>query len=386
MREQAKAVAVAEFLAPEAVGAGAGGDNSGPATPPSAGATTTGIADAPVIPAITSVASPAGAGGRAGYPTGLARFTLDGGVVNQPGSFYSLSRGLTDSPAVPILEATNSSLTLGQSLMEISGATFSSTGAAPLLNLDPTTLNAASLLTLSGSGQFKLVGSLFQDQNGTLALSSDFLGLSGVGTTFAGSGASALVDLVGSSASTGGGLLSVSSGAVMDLVKASAPLLSLTRNAALVTGNNLADISGGATVTLRQLASLSASNLVVQGHALSLSGGARMTVGGDLFRLADRSTLTITNGALLSLSGGAILNVGGALINFIGTGNTLNITNTLCGGGCTMVGGLPVLVTGGGTLTLTTNPILNLTGNVLNIAPGAAAITISGGAQVKQGP
>jgi hypothetical protein len=51
-----------------------------------------------------------------------------------------------------------------------------------------------------------------------------------------------------------------------------------------------------------------------------------------------------------------------------------------------MVSGLPVLVTGGGTLTLTTNPILNLTGNVLNIAPGAAAITISGGAQVKQGP
>jgi hypothetical protein len=386
MREQAKAVAVAEFLAPEPVGAGAGGDNSGPATPPSAGATTTGIADAPVIPAITSVASPAGAGGRAGYPTGLARFTLDGGVVNQPGSFYSLSRGLTDSPAVPILEATNSSLTLGQNLMEISGATFSSTGAAPLLYLDPTTLNAASLLTLSGGGQFNLVGSLFQDQNGTLALSSDFLRLSGVGTTFAGSGASALVDLVGSSASTAGGLLSVSSGAVMDLVKASAPLLSLTRNAALVTGNNLADISGGATVTLSQLASLSASNLVVQGHALSLSGGARMTVAGDLFRLADRSTLTIANGALLSLSGGAIMNVGGALINFIGTGNTLNITNTLCGGGCTMVGGLPVLVTGGGTLTLTTNPILNLTGNVLNIAPGAAAITISGGAQVKQGP
>jgi hypothetical protein len=386
-REQAKAVAVAEFLAPEPVGAGAGGDSSGPAAPPSAGdASTPGIADAPVIPAITSVPSPAGAGGPAGYPTGLARFAVDGQVVNQPGSFYSLSRA-SDSPAVPILEATNSSLTFGQSLMDISArATFSSTGAAPLLYLDPTTLNAASLLTVSGGGQFNLVGSLVQDQNGTLALSSDFLGLSGVGTTFAGSGASALVDLVGSSAGTAGGLLSVSSGAVMDLVKASAPLLSLTRNAALVTGNNLADISGGATVTLAQLASLSASNLVVQGHALSLSGGARMTVGGDLFRLADRSTLTIANGALLSLSGGAVLNVGGALVNFIGTGNTLNITNTLCGGGCTMVGGLPVLVTGGATLTLTSNPILNLTGNFLNIAPGAAAITLSGGAQVKQGP
>jgi hypothetical protein len=383
-REQAKAVAVAEFLAPEAVGAGAGGDSSGPAAPPSSGgATTPGIADAPVIPSITSMPSSAGAAGPAGYPTGLARFTFDGQVVNQPGSFYSLSRA-TDSPAVPILEATNSSLTFGQSLMEISGgATFSSTGAAPLLYLDPTTLSAASVLALSVGSQFNLVGSLFQDQNGALTLSSDFLRLSG--GSFVGSGASALVDLVGSSASTAGGLLSVS-GAVMDLVKASAPLLSLTRNAALVTGNNLADISGGATVTLSQLASLSASSLIVQGHALSLSGGARMTVGGDLFRLADRSTLSIANGALLSLSGGAILNVGGALINFIGTGNTLNITNTLCGGACTMLGGLPVLVTGGATLTLTSSPILNLTGNTLNIAPGAAAITVTGGAQVKQGP
>jgi hypothetical protein len=386
-REQAKAVAVAEFLAPEAVGAGAGGDSSGPAAPPSSGgATTPGIADAPVIPSITSMPSSPGAAGPAGYPTGLARFTFDGQVVNQPGSFYSLSRA-SDSPAVPILEATNSSLTLGQSLMEISGgATFSSTGAAPLLYLDPTTVSAASLLTLSGGGQFSLIGSLFQDQRGTLTLSSDFLQLSG-GSTFVGSGASALVDLVGSSASTAGGLLSVSGGAVMDLVRASAPLLSLTRSAELATGSNLVDISGGATVKLSQLAALTRSGLTIQGHALNLSGGASMTVAGDLFRL-DRSTLTITNGALLSLSGGSSLTVTGALVNFVGAGNTLNITNNLCaGGGCTMMlGVLPVLVTGGGTLTLTSNAILNLVGNNLNIAPGAAAITVSGGAQVKQGP
>lgn len=388
-REQAKAVAVAEFLAPEAVGAGAGGDSSGPAAPPSAGdATTPGIADAPVIPSITSMPSSAGSAGPAGYPTGLARFTFDGGVINQPGSFYSLSRGLTDSPAVPILEATNSSLTLGQSLMEISGgATFSSTGAAPLLYLDPTTLSAASLLTLSGGGQFSLIGSLFQDQRGTLTLSSDFLQLSG-GGTFVGSGASPLVDLVGSSASTAGGLLSVSGGAVMDLVRASAPLLSLTRSAALATGSNLLDISGGATVKLSQLAALTRSSLTIQGHAVNLNGGASMTVSGDLFRL-DRSTITIANGALLSLSGGSSLTVTGALVNFVGAGNTLNITNSLCaGGGCTMMLGglLPVLVTGGGTVTLTSNAILNLVGNNLNIAPGAAAITVSGGAQVKQGP
>jgi hypothetical protein len=49
------------------------------------------------------------------------------------------------------------------------------------------------------------------------------------------------------------------------------------------------------------------------------------------------------------------------------------------------VGNLRVLVTGGRTPTLN-NPILNLTpGNSLTVAPDAAAISITGGAQVKQG-
>jgi hypothetical protein len=389
-REQAKAVAVAELLAPEVVGAGAGGDSSGSAAAPSAaapsaeGASTPGIADAPVTPMIASAPPRPGAGAPAGYPTGLARFSFDSQVVTQPGSFYSLSGGRADAPTVPILEATNSSLAIGQSLMEISGgATFSSTGGAPLLYLDPTKLSAANLLTLSGGGRFSLAGSLFQDQSGGLDLRSDFLQLSG-GGTLVGSGASALVDLVGSSASTARGLLSVSGGAVMDLVSASAPLLSLTRSAALATGTSLADISSGSRVTLGQLASLTASSLTIQGHAVNLSGGT-LNIGSDLFRIANGSTLTIINGALLNVSGGAILNIGGALVNFIGAGSTLNITNNLCaGGGCTKIFNLPVLVTGGGTLTLN-NPIVNAAGNTLNFGPNTAVISVTG-AQVKQGP
>src|SRR6185295_19878308 len=105
------------------------------------------------------------------------------------------------------------------------------------------------------------------------------------------------------------------------------------------------------------------------------------------FRIANGSSLTFTNGALLSLSGNSTLNITGALINFIGTGNTVSITNNLCGnGGCSMIGNLPVLVAGGGTVSLS-NPVLNLTGNnTLTIAPGSAVISVTGGAQVKQGP
>ena len=381
-REQAKAVAVAEFLAPGAVGAGAGGDRSAPAAPASAGGTTTpGIADAPVVPTI--VRGPSAGGGPTLGPTGLARIIYDGQTVASRGSLYSLSGGLKDGPTVPILEATSSSLAIGQSLMDVSGgATLSSTGAAPLLFLDPTKLSATSLLTLSGGGQFSLAGTLFQDQSGGLDLRSDLLHLSG-GATFVGNGASALVDLVGSSASTASGLLSASGGAAMDLIQASAPLLSLTRSAALTTGSSFADISGGATVRLGQLASLTASALTIRGHAVNLSG-ATLNVAGDLFRLDRGSTLTITGGALLNVSSGAILNVSGALVNFLSTGNTLNVANNLCAGGaCTTVGGLRVLITGGGSLNLS-NPILNAAGNTLNFGPDAAVISVSG-ATVTQG-
>jgi len=43
-------------------------------------------------------------------------------------------------------------------------------------------------------------------------------------------------------------------------------------------------------------------------------------------------------------------------------------------------------VAGGGTITLGSNPITNLVGNTLDVKPGSAVISVTGGAQVKQGP
>jgi hypothetical protein len=398
-REQAKAVAVAEFLAPEAAGAGAGGDSAAPAGMSSPTAPVgSGITDAPVIPVVSSTnasAPPAGGaasphtGSAASPPTGLAQIIYNGQTVTSPGSLYTLSGSQQDSLAVPILEAVGSSLSIAQQLVQISGAAaFTSSGSTPLLYLDPTTLTATSLLSLDGGATASLAGALFQDVDGALTLRADFLRLTGSGRLL-GTGAAALVDLAGTRAAAAGSVLAMSNSAVLDLISASAPLLSMTRSAALATGSNLADISGGATVRLGQLAALTGSTLTVQGHALSLAGSATMTVRGDLFRLAGGSAMTITNGALLSLSGSSILNVAGALVNFIGTGNSLSITNNLCAaGGCTLVGNIPVLVTGGATLSLGNNPFPNLgqSQNTLTLSPNAAVISVSGAAQVKQGP
>jgi len=398
-REQAKAVAVAEFLAPAAAGAGAGGDSAAPAGMSSPTAPVgSGITDAPVIPVVSSTnasAPPAGGaaspptGSAASPPTGLAQIIYNGQTVTSPGSLYTLSGSQQDSLAVPILEAAGSSLSIAQQLVQISGAAaFTSSGSTPLLYLDPTTLTATSLLSLDGGATASLAGALFQDVDGALTLRADFLRLTGSGRLL-GTGAAALVDLAGTRAAAAGSVLAMSNSAVLDLISASAPLLSMTRSAALATGSNLADISGGATVRLGQLAALTGSTLTVQGHALSLAGSATMTVRGDLFRLAGGSAMTITNGALLSLSGSSILNVAGALVNFIGTGNSLSITNNLCAaGGCTLVGNIPVLVTGGATLSLGNNPFPNLgqSQNTLTLSPNAAVISVSGAAQVKQGP
>jgi hypothetical protein len=384
-REQANAVAVAEFLAPDVTGAG-GGDSGGAAAPSSApGTGTSTVTTAPVSPDLSTAAS-GGPGGSSGSPTGQARFGYDGQTVTVGGSLYSLTGSQTDAPAVPILEATNTSLSVGQNLMEVTGnSTFASTGSTPLLYLDSATLSADRVLSLGDGARFTLVSSLLQDRSGRLDLTSDILSLS-VAASLAGSGAGPLVDLIGSSAATAGSLLAVGGSAVLDLLSASAPLLSLTQSAALTTQRSLVDLSGAAAVRLAQVTALTASSLSIRGHGVSLSGNASLTVTGDLFRIAGGSTLTVTNGALLSLSGASVLNVSGALINFVGTGNTLSISNTLCGnGGCTMIGVLPVLVTGAGSISLS-NPILNLTGNnTLTIAPGSAVITVSGSAQVRQG-
>ena len=103
----------------------------------------------------------------------------------------------------------------------------------------------------------------------------------------------------------------------------------MTRSAALATASSLVDVSGGATVTLSQLASLHREQSDRPGSRPQPEWGRPHDGRRDSSDSPNESTLTISNGALLNLSGGSSLNVTGALINFIGTGNSLNITNNL---------------------------------------------------------
>jgi hypothetical protein len=92
--------------------------------------------------------------------------------------------------------------------------------------------------------------------------------------------------------------------------------------------------------------------------------------------------LTILNGPLLSLAGGSALTINGSLLNFIGVGNTVSITNNLCGGACPLIGGIPVFIRGGATVSIT-NPIKNAAGNTITYSsPSAALVSVTGGSNL----
>ena len=166
------------------------------------------------------------------------------------------------------------------------------------------------------------------------------------------------------------------------LLDASLPLLSLSGNSSFTSMLNAVDLgSVNAATKFASLASLNASIMTIKnGAALNLTGGSVVSVTGDLFTLANKSVLTIMNGPLLSLAGGSSLNITGSLLNFIGVGNSVSITNNLCGGACPLIGGIPVFIRGGATVSIT-SPIKNAAGNTITYSsPSAALVSVTGGA------
>lgn len=116
VREQARAIAVAEFLAPEIRAATGGGDGSEPTVSSSAGIDSPWFVRPPVTPSIAAGTSPisppsdlagtappsdtpssppATLGSPITWPTGRARITLDGQTLTVPGSAYALFNGQT---------------------------------------------------------------------------------------------------------------------------------------------------------------------------------------------------------------------------------------------------------------------------------------------------
>ena len=131
------------------------------------------------------------------------------------------------------------------------------------------------------------------------------------------------------------------------------------------------------------LAALDASRMIVSSGAfVNVAGASALNVAGSLVSLSNGAMLSILNGPLLSLSGGSFANLG-SLVTFGGTGgNVLSVTNSLCGGPCMLIGGIPVALMNGATLANVSlgagaikNPGL---GTITYASPNTALISVSG--------
>ncbi|HET8579033.1 MAG TPA: FecR domain-containing protein [Methylomirabilota bacterium] len=402
-RELDRATALAHAILPESGHGGGGSNGEGPA-----GDATD--RDDPRLSDNRNACSQGGCGPSGGQGGGTAKSgkalaTYNGQVVNLAGNFYSVPNGSNIALNQPLLETTASTLTVGGSLVDVKGSLTASDPTNPFISLDPTTLTAGSLLTLSAAGSLSSATTFFKDLGGSITLTGDAIGVTGNSTVTGTGAASFLVSDgstmavsgnvlnetgAGSSVTLKGSLLEQSNGATVTaqklvgvnaaLLDASAPLLSLTGKSLFTSAVDAVDLASVNKATqFAALAKLDASTFTVKvGAALNLTGGSVVAVLGDLFTLANQSTLKILSGPLISLNGNSSLNITGSILNFLGTGNTVTVTNSLCAGACPIVMGVPVFVTGGATVSLT-NPVKNLAGNTITYSSASAAlISISG--------
>jgi phage gp45-like len=356
--------------------------------------------------------SPDALGGQGGGATksGKALTTYKGQTINVGGDFYSVPNKTSITLNQPLLETTQSILTVSGSLVDVKGSLAATDPRNPFVYLDPTTLTTSSLLTLSGGGSLSAATTFFKDSGGTLTVTGDAVGITG-NSTVTGTRAASFLLLDGSTmtvtgnvlAETGaksmltlkGSLLEETNGATVSatrltrvnaaLLDASAPLLNLTGKSVFVSSSDAVDLASVNKATqFASLAKLDASTFTVKaGAALNLSSGSVVSVLGDLFTLANKSTLAILSGPLISLSGNSSLNITGAIINFVGFGSTVTVSNSLCAGTCPTISGIPVFITGGALVSQVslTSPIRNLTGNTITYSSASAAlISVSGGA------
>jgi uncharacterized Zn-binding protein involved in type VI secretion len=85
----------------------------------------------------------------------------------------------------------------------------------------------------------------------------------------------------------------------------------------------------------------------------------------------------------VSLSGSSVLKVSGALVAFTGTGGSvLSVSNSLCGGPCALIAGIPVAFTGGATaanVVIGGEPVRNpALGTIKLASPSTALIAVDG--------
>ncbi len=331
---------------------------------------------------------------------------IDGVSIPEDPPLYLVQGGktLTRTSPDPLVEYTGGSVTFDSAMIVASGSSVSLAG--PLLRATDASLTVpVSLLSVLPGG--RLTSStdepLVTIAGGTHALGTDvaMFDLAGRGTAIdVDSGRLLATD---APLTTGGSLFEADAATVTTrqalrvdtaLLEATAPLLHLKNGSVLTSAADAITLSG--TSRLRAgstLVAVDASRLAVaMGALVNVAGGSVLSVAGDLLSLRNGSTVSLFNGPLLSVSGGSLASIGGGLVAFGGAGgNLLSLSNSLCGGACLLIGGIPVALMNGataGNVSIGAGAIQNPgLGSIKLASPSTALLSVSGAnSKVTVGP
>jgi len=297
---------------------------------------------------------------------------------------------LSRPAGVPLLDVAGRADTF-DSLLVVCCGSSATLGDALLRATDSTLTVPFSLMSAVQGGRVVSTSSdpLIQVARGTYALGRDMGTVDLAGTAVATDAATGLtlgtdrpLQHAGIVLDAAGAQVSTRSVVRIDsaLLEASAPLLALREASTLTTGGPAVDLAYRAKVTaLGSVVRLDASTLNVAGAVVNVNASV-FSGSGTLLSLANGSTLNA--GLLASVSGGGIFSWSGPLATFTGTGNVVNLSNSLCAGaGCVTAGGLRFALQDGAlasNVTVTNaTPFVGAGGSV-NVAPTAAHVLVSG--------
>jgi len=333
--------------------------------------------------------------GDANFASGLL---IDDVSVPEDPPLFLLQGGknLARTSPDPLVEFTGGSATFDSVMVVAPGSTASLAG--PLLRSTDTNLTVAtSLLTVLPGGSFvsSTTDPLVSIKGGTHALGTDVAMFDVAGSGTALDADSGLMLATTTALKTGGSLFEADNATITTnqalrvdqaLLEASAPLLHLKNGSQLTSATDAIALGGQSrlTSTAASLVALNASRMLVSlGSLVNVSGGSVLNVSGNLVSLSNGSMLSLLNGSLLSVSGGSFASIGGSLVSFGGSGgNLLTVSNTLCGGSCAMISGIPVALLNGATaanVSIGAGAIQNANlGSVKLGTPSTALIAVSG--------
>jgi len=381
-QEQAKAVLLARLIS----GDGSGGDE----------VEMLAVADVPVTQAAPGIQSPtqvpvtpsvAPATPAATPPPPL--YIWNNQAVTVTGDLYNVPATTTRSLNSGLARATGSAVTVTNEVVDITG-TLTATAAAPVVELQSSTL-ASRTLTLVQAGRLSLTGgSLLQGVGGAVSTTDDLVRVMSGGDLF-GPAARPLLNLSGTTLNVGNGTgdqLFQLTGAGSSATLAGG-LLDASNTAFTLTGSSLVDVSTGAVLAATgagPLVALSGGSLNLGNAAgLAVSSTGASQIAGSLLRTNNTAVTTTGNlvsmsgsltdtgsAALLDLTGGAVATRNGVLVS------TANGRLNLNGSALTRSGG--TLTTTDDLFSITTGGRLTNTGTGALLAFSSATVDIGNAA------